>query len=242
MRIIYGRSEEAFDGFVAYVVQLVDQFGCERILEIGAGRNPALTPDFVYSRGLQYTLLDVSSEEMEMAPSVFPKIRANIASDNLEHIGEYDLVFSRMLAEHVEDGAVFHRNVFRLLSKNGIAFHFFPTLYAPPFVLNWLMPEKLTDLLVYLVQPTRRREGKHPKFPAYYRWCRGPTKRQFDRFASLGYHIHEYTGFFGHCGYYEEFKPIENLHHRFVKWLIAHPVPSLTSFAYLVLSKPNPKK
>jgi uncharacterized UPF0146 family protein len=241
MSVIYGRSEEAWNGFNQHVVQLIDHRHCQRILEIGAGRNPALTVDFVQSRGLEYTLLDISSDEMKKAPNSLRKIQADIASDDIDGIGEYDLVFSRMLAEHVRDGAVFHRNVYRLLAANGIAFHFFPTLYAPPFLLNRLLPEKVAEILLYGVQPGRREGEGHPKFPAQYSWCRGPTKRQIDRLKSLGYNIEEYAGFFGHCGYYKRVRPVEQLHHLFVRWLLCHPVPWLTSFAYVVLSKVEPQ-
>ena len=46
-----------------------------------------------------------------------------------------------MLAEHVPDGYRFHSNLFELLKPGGVAFHFMPTLYSPPFVINRLLPE-----------------------------------------------------------------------------------------------------
>src|ERR1700721_1406514 len=53
----------------------------------------------------------------------------------------YDLVFSKMLCEHLPDARTFHANCLRLLRPGARAVHFFPTLYTLPFVANRLIPE-----------------------------------------------------------------------------------------------------
>jgi 2-polyprenyl-3-methyl-5-hydroxy-6-metoxy-1,4-benzoquinol methylase len=144
-----------------------------------------------------------------------------------------------MLAEHIEDGPNFHKNIYNLLAPSGIAFHFFPTLYAPPFIVNKFSLEWLTSKVLNLFQKGRHSHGNKAKFPAYYSWGKGPTKYQIQRFTSLGYEIVEYIGSFGHSGYYRRLPPIENLHTRLANWLVSNPLPWLTSFAYITLSKPK---
>src|SRR6266850_1459568 len=106
--------------------------------------------------------------------------------------GEYDLVYSRFLAEHVPSGLHFHRNVLNLLREGGYAFHSFPTLYTTPFVTNLLLPENFSETLVLFFQPWRVRTGKDGKFRAYYDWCYGPTRSNMIRLTDLGYSVEEY--------------------------------------------------
>jgi SAM-dependent methyltransferase len=183
-------------------------------------------------------VLDISAEELAKAPAEYKKVQANIASPGFDIAGNnYDLVISRMVAEHVRDGRYFHKNVKRLLVKGGLAFHCFPTLYAPPFVINRLLPEWLSEAMLLLNDPHRTREGKHAKFPAYYSWCRGPTSRQIRNLEEVGYGVEEYVGFYGHHGYYSKVKPLVRVHDWLSSTLIKCPLPLLTSYAYVLLSK-----
>lgn len=175
--------------------------------------------------------MDISATELAKAPDCYEKIVADICSRQL------NFIFSRMLAEHVKDGAAFHGNVYRLLAPGGAAFHFFPTMWAPPFVLNRLLPERLGAAILHFIQSGRERGGRIGKFPAYYSWCRGPTLSQIARLKLLGYSVESYVGFFGHRGYYTKFPVLLKFHDSIVRWLLAHPKPWLTSFAYLTLAK-----
>lgn len=236
-RIDFDVSQSAWSGYEACVRTLASRPGVRSVLEIGGGANPTLPADFVEEEGLEYVVLDVSSDELAKAPDGYTKVHADITSPNLDIEGDYDLIFSRMVAEHVPDGRRFHGNVLRLLADGGIAFHFFPTLYAPPYVVNRLLPERLSERALSLLQPGRESEGKHAKFPSYYDWCRGPSQRQIGRFERLGYRVEEYIGFFGHGGYYGKIKPLKRAHERLALALARHPIPWLTSFSYVVLSK-----
>jgi hypothetical protein len=139
-----------------------------------------------------------------------------------------------MLAEHVRQPRQFHRNVHSLLRPGGLAFHFFPTLYALPFVANALLPERASAAVLRFCSP--RDPVTQRKFPAYYRWCRGPTASQMRRFESLGYAVEQYVGFFGH-GYYERIPGLRSLHRWATAYMLRHPLPWVTSFAYLILRK-----
>lgn len=76
------------------------------------------------------------------------------------------------------------------------------------------------------------------KFPAFYRWCRGPTQNQFARFRRIGYEVLAYRGFFGH-EYYNRLPGVRWIHERLTDVLVRHPVPALTTLACVILRKPE---
>jgi SAM-dependent methyltransferase len=232
----YGDFGEAWDRHSDTVRLLIERHVLKRVCEVGGGANPALPLSYVQERGLTYAILDISAAELEKAPTGYRKIVMDICSADAPVEDAFDLVFTKMLAEHVADAELFHRNVYKLLAPGGLAFHFFPTLYSPPFVANYLFPESLSRLLLDAFSPRDR--VRHAKFPAYYRWCRGPTRRQLDRFGRLGYEVVQYGGFFGHA-YYQRLSVAHQVSRRIARFLVSHPVPQLTSFAYLVLRRPG---
>ena len=235
-RVSFGHQHDAYGNYDATLKGLIEQNDCKSVCEVGGGANPALPLAYVTARNLRYCLLDIAPQELAKAPSGYDKIVADICSETVPLGGPFDLVFSKMLAEHVREPRTFHRNVFGLLRRGGVAFHFFPTLYALPLLANRLLPERLSALAQRLFSP--RDPVKDGKFPAYYRWCRGPTTTQMRRFEELGYVVEAYTGFFGH-DYYERIPVLRSVHRAMTGLLLRHPVPWLTSVAYLVLRKGN---
>ena len=235
MIIRYENSDKAWSGISDFIEGIMHRHGAKSILEIGAGANPLFSLDFAKRHNLSYTILDISLEELAKAPSGYRTIHADIGAKDFYIEERFEFVFSRMLAEHVKDGSVFHRNVKALLTPRGVAFHFFPTLYATPFIVNYLLPEKAARTFLKFIQSGREDHGKQKKFPAYYSWCRGPTKKQISRFSNYGLEVKEYIGFFGHCGYYKRIPLLKKIHSRISNYLVRHPVPCLTSYAYVVL-------
>jgi 2-polyprenyl-3-methyl-5-hydroxy-6-metoxy-1,4-benzoquinol methylase len=236
--IKYQHAIVAWRGVESEIEKQIIDSGARTVLEVGGGANPLFDKSFIDAHGLAYTLLDISATELAKAPDCYHKVVADICASSINIEGRFDFIFSRMLAEHVPNGAAFHRNTFKLLSPGGRAFHFFPTLWAPPFVVNRLLPERLAETLLHAIQAGRERSGKVAKFPALYSWCRGPTAAQVRRFESLGYEVVSYVGFFGHGAYYLKFPLLLRWHSAFTRWLVAHPQPWLTSFAQVTLKKP----
>ena len=234
----YAEFPEAWRHFDDFLRRLVESGGACELCEVGGGANPALSPAAVAEHGLSYTVLDVSAEELAKAPTGYRKLQADVASSAFAVDATFDAVFSRMVLEHVSDAETLHRNVFRLLKGGGVAFHFFPTLYALPFLVNRLLPHRVLEAVLLRLQPHRGHSGPHRKFPAFYAWCRGPTKRQLERFERLGYVVEEYTGFFGH-DYYRSLPPLQRLEDAAASLLRRHPVPQLTSYAFVALRKPR---
>lgn len=148
-----------------------DGAGRVRVLEIGGGRWPFLTPQEAESGRIAYTVNDIDEGELAAGPAAFEKARFDIAGPVDASFRErYDFIFSRMVMEHVPDAARAWSNMFELLAPGGVALAFHPTLYAPAFVINWLAPEALTGAVLRLVFPERGRAANR-KFPARYDLC-----------------------------------------------------------------------
>lgn len=224
-------------GAAAAIEAIIARFGSRNILEIGSGANPTLSVDTVRALGVRYTTNDLSSEELDKADPAFTRLCHDFSEVDppLELRDSFDLVFSRMVNEHVRDGERYYRNISTVLRAGGITTHWFSTLYALPFVGNWLIPEVLSDRILDLLAP-RDRSG-HGKFKAYYSWGRGPTKTMLARIEALGFDVLQYTGYFGHTYYRRRLPVLHDLEERKAAWLSKHPHPLLTSYAWVVLRK-----
>jgi len=224
----------AWHEFTAVVAGLIDRNEARRVCEIGGGGRPMLTPEMIEQAGLDYSVLDISESELAKSPRDHGRIVADVASADFAVTARFDLVFSRMLAEHVADAERFHRNTRALLRDGGIAVHFLPTLFSSPFVFNRLLPSAVSTPIVNLVN--RSTSGPRGKFPAYYRWCRGPVPRQLERLESVGFEVVEYVGVFGH-DYYRKIPLLHRLEARKEAYLLAHPHPALTSYAVVTMRR-----
>jgi 2-polyprenyl-3-methyl-5-hydroxy-6-metoxy-1,4-benzoquinol methylase len=233
--ISYGPTLDAWVGFVPLLTDLINKHHFQKICDVGGGANPVLSEDFIKDKSLDYSVLDISESELSKAPKYYHKIQADIASRDFVIDQKFDLIFSKMLAEHISDSDQFHRNILNNLTDNGIAVHFFPTLFAFPFFINSVIPENLADALLRVLAPRNRYQ--HEKFPAYYRSCRGPSRQQIKHFIALGYDVLEYQGFFGHGGYYEKIRPLQKIHDIKTNYLLKNPNPAFTSYACVVLQK-----
>ncbi len=238
--IISYADVEQFPGWGAARAFLRDIAGRERpgsVLEVGSGANPTLEPRDLSDLGVDdYTTNDVSADELAKAPHGYETLQADLAEPDWRADRVYDLIFSRMVNEHIKDGRAYYANLFRTLRPGGLTVHCFSTLWAFPFVANRLLPEGLSSKTLDLVAPRNR--DQHEKFRTYYSWSRGPTRRSIERFESLGFVVEEYVGYFGH-GYYRRLGPLDSLERAKTRVLVQHPVPLLTSYAVVKLRRPE---
>lgn len=246
MQIHYGLSCDAALLFDSKLRLVASQKRVRSVCEVGGGANPALDTEFVRRHKLDYTIVDISADELAKAPRGFRTIQADITRADHGIPGTFDLVFSVWCAEHVPDAAAFHQHVFDLLNDGGMALHLFPTMYSPPFVANRLFPEMLSSRMLRWLQPHRDPDGNHGKFPAYYDWCRGPHSDQLRRFEQIGFEVEEYSAFFGHsgrvafgAGYLDRLPMLCRMHEQVCDFLRNHPNPWLTTVAFVVLRKPT---
>ena len=218
----------------SFIKEIIIKQDRNKILEIGSGANPTLDVSTVENLNLDYTTSDVDDSELIKADNIYEKLILDLSSEKIDLTERYDLIFSRMVGEHISDGEIFHENIYKLLNPDGLSVHCFSTLYSLPFILNRFIPESLSEILLGKFAP--RDEEKHGKFKAYYSWSRGPSKKMIERFKEIGYEIIEYHGYFGH-NYYKKIISLNKLEQLKAKWLVKHPIPQLTSYATVILKK-----
>jgi SAM-dependent methyltransferase len=169
----------AWDNYQASVLGFVDhcrmagrhEGGIVRVLEIGGGRGPLMTPCEAASARIAYAVNDIDARELAMGPAEFEKVQFDVAGVvDTSLLGRFDLIISRMVMEHVRDAERAWTNMCGLLAPGGVALAFHPTLYAPPFLINWLAPEALTAPVLRFFFADRH-DAEYPKFPARYELC-----------------------------------------------------------------------
>jgi hypothetical protein len=72
-------------------------------------------------------------------------------------------------------------------------------LYAFPFLINRLLPDKLSNWLLNTFAPCDRHQ--HERFRAYYSWSRGPSPRMTCRCERIGFKVLQYESYFWHTYY-----------------------------------------
>ncbi len=109
MKISYKKTKIVWKGYENILISLIEKNRLKRICDIGGGANPILDIAYVTKNKLSYSVLDISEDELEKAPSGYNKIVKDICSPTLEIEEEYDFIFSKMLAEHIKDAPQFHK-------------------------------------------------------------------------------------------------------------------------------------
>lgn len=226
---------EGWDKFPAFIAEVIARNSAKRVCEIGAGANPAIGRDAIRKYGLTFRAVDQVEAELLKSGMVDTSVYDVCATAPVPG-APYDLIFSRMTAEHFRDPERAYTNMFEALTPGGLAVHSFATLYALPFVLNRVLPDRVSEFLFELFSP-RDRE-RHDKFRAYYSRCRGPMESQLQFFRNLGYDILDYRAYFGH-NYYAPRLPLLHLVHRqTTKLLLKAPIALFASYATVILQRP----
>jgi SAM-dependent methyltransferase len=235
--VVYMDIDELWHGYEDLLVDLAQREGAKDVAELGGGANPIVADSTRWGFARERVVLDISANELAKGAGEVETRVADLCEPIEDGHSQFDLVFSKMLCEHIPDPVTFHKNCFELLRPGGLAVHFFPTFHTTPILVNWLIPEKQARLLVQALQPWRRDDPKQGKFPAYYRWCTGPSRRAARRYHSVGFEVEQTNATFGH-GYYKRIPPLHALELLKMKFLHRHPVPYLTSFVVVILRKP----
>jgi SAM-dependent methyltransferase len=232
---LYKSSAYAWQHFRGYVQAIVAGHGYRRVADIGGGRNPLFSPREAAALGIDYTIVDISRAELARAPRCFRKICADATA--LEVRSQFDLVFSMMFCEHVDNVAGLHRSLRDALRPGGEAVHFFPTLYALPFAINALLPDRLAKRLLLYCRPNRGDTGAHPKFKALYKACRGPSPYWRRYYESFGYDVVEHKAFYGH-NYFDRVPVVRGIDRWLSRRSCERDDGRYCSYAYLRLRKP----
>jgi SAM-dependent methyltransferase len=236
----YLLTAEVGHPFAPRVVDLIEQHGLRSVCDYGGGANPVLTVEEIARLGLRYLVVDLSAAELAKAPPGYTTTTIDVVTaDGAQLQGApYDLVVSRFVAEHVEDPVAFHTTIWQALRPGGFAAHFFPTLPSLPYVVNRVFDHRSSHRLVDILQPgSRNPHDRLGKFRAYYRWCEGPTQRQYRRYASIGFEVVDYIVLVGHR-YYERFPAVQRVADALSRQAIRLRRPALATYACVVLRRP----
>ncbi len=230
-------SPYAWENYKDHVAGIISSIDRADIIEIGAGRAPLFDKADLPGNVASYTINDISKRELDLASGDWHKVCFDVCGDVSAIEPRYDVAFSKMLAEHVPDGYKFHSNLFKILKPGGISFHFMPTLYSPPFVINRLLPEFVSRSLLRVFFEYRD-DDRIPKFPAYYSMCYGASARLVGRYNSIGFADVDIRTFYGH-GYFAKIPGIRELDSVLSRFAYRHDWTLLGSYAYVRLVKPG---
>lgn len=232
-------SQWAWDHYEPTILGLAHQFDLRRICEIGGGRDPLFSAGQAARHGLDLIVNDIDAGELALTPAGLKTARFDIAGDLSEPDvarGGYDLMVSRMVFEHVRDVERAWGNIHQLLAPGGVALAFFPTLWAPVFALNHVLPEKASRAIVHALFPARRDGGGDPKFPAFYDWCRGSRailQPMLNRAGFRDVHIQRFWG----TGYFDRMPGLKQADHAFNALSARIGWELVTTYAYVVVRK-----
>jgi SAM-dependent methyltransferase len=232
-------SNWAWENYESTITGLARRFGLTQACEIGGGRDPLFSAAEAHQHGLTLTVNDIDDHELSLCPRDLKTARFDIAGSLLEPDAKpacFDLMFSRMVFEHVADVERAWSNMHRLLKPGGVGLAFFPTLWAPVFAINHVIPERWSQKIVNALYP-RRREGQNdPKFPALYSHCFGSEDHQRKMLARAGFSDVHVQPFWGH-GYFERMPVLRQADHMFNHAAAKLNLRLVTTYAFVMARK-----
>lgn len=232
-------SSWAWDHYESTILALARQYGLRSVCEIGGGRDPLFTAAEAAERGIDLIVNDIDAGELALTPPGLKTARFDIAGDLSEPDvarGGYDMMVSRMVFEHIDGVERAWRNIHALLAPGGVALAFFPTLWAPVFALNHILPEKASRAILHALFPGRRDGGGDPKFPALYDGCRGNPRLLTPMLNRAGFRDIHVQRFWGH-GYFERLPGLRQADHAFNALAAKIGWSLVTTYAYVVVRK-----
>lgn len=132
-------------------------------VDVGGGRNCA----FSEKKGTnKIVAVDISEEELNFNMGADIKIVSDVT--NSIPIHDVDILCSKTVLEHLHNVDKFIENASGSLKKNGLFINAFPCKFAPFAIINQLIPNNLSKVVLRLFF-SKEIEGQG--FPAYYNKC-----------------------------------------------------------------------
>lgn len=231
----FGRPGDVDAAFGSYKPVLLELCAGKTVLEVGAGRNPIFTPEEIKKHKIDYHANDISQVELDNMLVKYPaRAFDTCGMIPAEWHGKFEVIFSRMVQEHVRDGWAFYRNLGVLLKDGGCVLNFHPTLFAFPFIMNRIIPENLSEKIMFILAPQRTRE-RTPKFPAYYQFCRH-SDGVVRKIKACGFKAARLYPFYHH-GYYRRIPVLGKLHVWFSRLAQRRGWKLIATYSYSVAIK-----
>jgi 2-polyprenyl-6-hydroxyphenyl methylase/3-demethylubiquinone-9 3-methyltransferase len=140
----------------------------QRVLDVGGGKNPGISPELKARFSLQIDGLDASDEELRKAPAgaYDATVVCDVSQARLAQ--QYDLIFSCAVMEHVRGVQAAIAALADALAPGGTMAHFVPNAFAPFAIANKVLGvDRARQLLFSAFPAARHLQG----FAAYYEDC-----------------------------------------------------------------------
>ncbi len=148
-----------FDDFAAIVAQAVRELEDGRshvVVDAGGGKTCPFARHRTPGKGVRIVAVDLSEEELAFNQDVDEKRVADLSVDLPFEDSEVDLLVSRWLVEHVSDTDAFLSHCHRVLKPGGRMIHLFASKNAPFALLNRMLPERVSQRILYFFIPEAR--------------------------------------------------------------------------------------
>lgn len=163
-----------------------------QVIDVGAGRESAIAATVRQRSNVKLIGMDVDATELALNEQLDQKVVCDASKMWPTMALPADLIVSRATIEHLPDNQQFIRSAFLALRPGGKLAVVFASKWAPPVLLNRMIPNWLANKLLKALVPNA--DGKQG-FRAHYDLC---TYRAF-------YRALEAEGFrvtFHYCSYY----------------------------------------
>lgn len=187
-----------------------------RILDVGGGREPTVPADR-RPPGCHYVGLDLSAGELARAPvgEYDATIVGDVAVRRPELEGQFDLIISWQVLEHVSPLAVAIANLRSYLRPEGMLVAQLSGAFSVFGMLNWILPRRLGSAgMTFLL-------GRDPEtvFPAHYDDCwHRRLRRMFGGWTKA-----RITPCYQGAVYFSFFAPLMALYLVYENWSAGHP-------------------
>lgn len=183
------------------------------VLDIGSGRHPAIRPED-RPANVRYVGLDLSSTELNAAGegAYTETIAADATNPVRELAGQFDLVISWQVLEHVRDLEATIAHIREYLKPGGRFVALFSGSWSAFGVINRLLPDRIGSRIVD--RTMKRTENNVPVFPAYYDRCSyGKIAPMLDDWTNA-----RITALYNGARYFRFLPPLQRVYIRYENW------------------------
>lgn len=201
------------------------------VLDIGSGRHPAIPVD-KRPADVRYVGLDLSQDELEAAETgaYTEMLEADATLYQPSLAGQFDLVVSWQVLEHVQDLEATVGNIKRYLRPGGTFVTLFSGTWSAFGVINRVLPNKLGARIVDPIM--RRTERNIPVFPAHYDKCHASALRpMFSTWAEA-----DIRGLYGGAGYFGFARPVQRVYLAYENFIERRGIDNLATH-YLIVAR-----
>jgi SAM-dependent methyltransferase len=213
---------------------LLGQPGTNRVVDVGGGRTWHFGDAYRSNPDWKLIGVDIDPGELALNPMLDEAITTDICDTLGVPDASADLVLCRAVVEHLRDTAAFLENVRAALRPGGRAVFVFANKWAPPMVLNRMIPHRVAEKLLLALVPGTAGYGG---FRAHYDKCSHSAFRR--ELRRLNFEIeYDYSSYYS-SSYFQFFLPIHFLSILLDLLRQALTIRNLSSMNLFVVRRPE---